>query len=888
MERLIDGARAGRSGVLVVRGEAGIGKTVLLDHAAASATGLRVLTGTGIEAEVALPFAGLHLLFNRHFDRIDGLPPAQARALRGALGLAVVDPAAGSDRFLVGLAVLTLLADVAEERPLLCLVDDAHWFDQASTDALLFAARRLEAEGVVLVFAVREPHGPAFPATGLPELRLSCLDTEAAEAVLAVHGGGLPQHEKRQILEQARGNPLALREMAVARRQSFTPSHPYGVAGLPVHSRIQQSFADRVAVLPERTRDLLLVAAADGSCDTGNVVKAAERLGSSAADLQLAQDHELLMFNEGCIGFVHPLIRAAVYQGAPLDRKLAAHQALADVLDERADAGRRAWHLAAGSTGPDEEIAAMLERTAEDGRAHGGHAAPAAAAYQQAAALSTGPAERGRRLAAAARAAAESGQLDWAATLADQAAGLLTDPVALGEVALIRAAVADERGRPAEAHGILADAAVPAAARAPETARRMFFSAVETAWAASDPAAIERAVREAGRLGLDQDGRVRRLAALRTGAPGALDALRELLASAGGLSEPRDRVAVAGWQLLRGADLAAHELAAGVVRAGRAGGALGVLPSALAVLAETELHLGRPHDALAGATEGLRLAKEIGQRQHAGRLSGVLARLAAIEGAERRCAELAADAAAEGGPAGAVRAWLALGLLDLGLGRHEAVLGRMSEYHSVPGGLEVAAGLPDLVEAAVRSGRGDLAEAATASYRDWSVHSGQSWAEAVALRCQALLVEDADALFTEALRAHGRDGTRPFERARTELLYGEWLRRARRRTDARGRLRSAGETFERLGATPWAERAGTELRATGESRTAREHGPDPLARLTPQELQVVRLAATGLSNRDIGAQLFLSPRTVGYHLYKAYPKLGVASRAELTRFDLAA
>ncbi|MEU4742200.1 LuxR C-terminal-related transcriptional regulator [Actinosynnema sp. NPDC023658] len=940
VDRLLSDARAGRSGGLVVRGEAGIGKSALLAHAAtrATATGpelsdpagtmkagdplagtsakrslrapaaipiplaadpiplaadptparpetapgtragaFRVLRGTAVESESVVPFAGLNLLLGPAVDHVDSLPPTQATALRAALGLAPTD---GGDHHLVGLAVLTLLADLAERGPVLCLVDDAHWLDQASAHALVFAARRLQAEGVAMLFAARDLHAPPFPAPGLPELRLTGLAAEHAAALLDEHAADLPRYVRDRIAQEARGNPLALLELPAAQREGHLPAaHGHRVAALPTHSRIQQTFADRIGTLPERTRTLLLVAAADDTGDPGVVFKAAGLLGASVDDLEVAEQRQLLRSDDGRLTFRHPLIRAAAYQSATLARRLAVHRALAEVLD---DAHRSAWHLAAATTEPDEDVAQALARTAEDARGRGGYAA-VASAYQRAAELTPDPVRRGHRLAAAAGAAGAAGQFDRAVVLADQAWDLVTDLVDGARVARIQARLASEQGRSAEAAEQLARAAGCATHTEPELAGELLFNAANNAWAGRDfDALAEIAARAADLPGADD---IRAVATAAFGlegddVPGGTAALRALLDSpyVGG---PGNAV-TAWWHLVLGDDRAAHEWAFRVERQSRAEGALGVLPRALAYLARGHLHLGQHRDARAAAEEGLRIAADIGQGFSVGFLSSVLAELAAIEGDEARCEELAATET--GGPPASVRAACALALLDLGLGRHESVLDRLADVAAGAYRLYSVSSLPDLVEAAVRLGKPSAAEDAAAWYDEWASSSGQPWARAVASRCRALLTDDERA-FTTAVELHRVDGSRPFERARTELLYGEWLRRARRKADARTHLRSAAELFERLGATPWAARARTELRATGESRAV--PGPDPLGALTPQELQVVRLAAEGLSNRDIGAQLFLSPRTVGYHLYKAYPKLGVASRVELAKLDLA-
>lgn len=925
IELLLQRARAGRSGTLVLRGEAGIGKSALLDRAAEAAD-LRVLRGTGVESERGMPYAGLHLLLGRHLDRVGALPDAQAEALRRALGrggganaAGSADPArpappappgaTGGDRFLVGLAVLTLLSDLAEERPLLCLLDDAQWLDGASAEALLFAARRLEAEPIVMLFAARDPDAPEFPAPGVPELRLTGLDDAAAAGLLDERAAGLPAHVRREVLAEARGNPLALLELPVgASRTGPGPASvpaPDPTAGpargaRPVtatYGRLWRTFAERVEELPEATRTVLLVAASDDQGELGTVLAAAGRLGAGVADLEPAERARLVRSAEGRLEFRHPLIRSAVYQGSPVGHRLRAHAALAEAYAASGDLCHRAWHLANAATGHDELAAAALEEAAEGERQGGGQHA-AASMYEWAAGLSPDPADRGRRLAAAARAAADAGEAGQAFALAGRAAPDVADDGERAGLVLLRAALADEQDRTREASRLLVEEAVTIAAAEPHTAGHLLFQAASSAGNAGDLAELERIAGRAEEMGAPNAPYVRALARVFAGqnplgAAGAADgvaALRELLDGMRDCLSPRDVVRFAMWHLMLGDVRGGHEIAASLERRFRDEGAIGLLSLTLMPLSRTLLMLGRTRDALTAADEGMRIAADTGQHRIRVYQATVLALIAAMRGDEERCAELAAEAIARDVPPSSVHAVAALGLLDLGAGRHEAALNRLTELVAGPPNRQGAiASLPDLVEAAVRSGRPERGADAAAWYREWSAQVRLPWAEAVALRCAALLATDDDAekYFAQAVELH-RQGGIPFERARTELLYGEWLRRARRKNDARAQLHSALDAFERLGATPWAERARTELRAAGESfaDSAAEAGADLLALLTPQELQVVRLAATGLSNREIGAQLFLSPRTVGYHLYKAYPKLGVASRGELSRLPL--
>ncbi|MEO3823281.1 LuxR family transcriptional regulator [Actinomadura sp. B10D3] len=881
IDGLLRRARDGHSGTLALRGEAGIGKSALLDHAAA-ADGMRVLRATGVENESAMPYAGLHLLLGRFADRFGGLPEQQGLALCAALNMGG-RPGEG-DRFLVGLAVLTLLSDLAEERPLLVLVDDAHWMDAPSAGALLFAARRLEAEPIAMIFAARDADAPEFAAEGIPELRLRGLDRDAARRLLAERTATLPGRMEQEVLVAAMGNPLALLELPAR--------GGHGSA----YERIRRSYAERIAALPERARRLLLLVASDDLGDVGVIVAAAGRCGASVDDAAPAERAGLLRTTaDGRLEVRHPLIRTAAVEEAPLNARLAAHRALAEAYRERGDDCHHAWHLISGVTEPEERIAALLEKTAETERDAGGNAS-VAAMYEAAAELSEDRAERGRRLAAAARAAADAGLPERAVQLAARAEPDLPDPVARAELTLTRASLADEQDRTRDAYRLFAETAASVVDLDPQTSGYLYFQAASAAANAGDFAALDDIVAEGVRAGVPNASHLRALSRvfagqrpLATGAELAdgVAALRELMEAMGTCYGPRDRIRAGLWHLLVGDLRGAAEAAAALERRHREEGSIGLLAAVLMLRSRTDLLLGRHRDALTAASEGRRIAADTGQQRIRVYLDTVLAQLAAIGGDERRCAELTEEALARGVPPSSVHAASARALLDLGLGRYEAAVERLSDVLSGPNRQGAIAALPDLVEAAVRAGVPERAREAGEWYGTWAAHVGRPWAEAIAARCAALLTpDDPDALYSRALELH-REGGTPFEQARTELLYGEWLRRSRRRNDARARLHSALEAFDRLGAAPWVERARAELRAAGESLTDGGDGRDVLAgRLTPQELQVVRLAATGLSNREIGAQLFLSPRTVGYHLYKAYPKLGVAGRAELGRLDL--
>ncbi|MFG3714318.1 ATP-binding protein [Micromonospora sp. NPDC047730] len=873
IERLLAEARTGRSGVLVIRGPAGIGKSALLDHAAERAEGMRVLRGVGVQSEATLPFAALHLLLRAGLDRIPALPDAQAAALRGALGLG--DPAP-ENRFLVGLATLSLLADLAGDGALLCLVDDAQWFDQASADALLFAARRLEAEGVVMIFAARA----GFPATGLPELRLGGLDAVAAVALLPPD---LPPQVRERLIEESGGNPLALVELPAALTAEQRAGRLPPVGAMPVVDRVQEAFHARIAALAEPARTALLIAAADGSGELATLVGA----GASLHGLEEAERSRLIEIRGATVGFRHPLIRAAAYQSAPVTRRLAVHRALADALTRSAAvdaADRRTWHLAAATLGPDEDVARELEGAAERARTRGGHAA-IATAYERAAELTADPVRRSERLAAAALAASDAGLTGRAAALADRATPEVDDPDMIAALVQVRAHREFELGTPLAAGRIILDNLPRVAPRSTERATWLLVEAIRCAWFAGDARLAEEAaasLRALPEIGSPLVGAALGLSRLLGGDVGGGITLMGEAVDAharAGLGVPGLTFTAAVCLPLGRAALC-EEIAARVVADCQKNGMIGWLAFALNDHGLAQGWLGRYGEAMTSLNAGLRLAADLGHQPRVSHLTCSLAWVLAHQGNVEECRTKAEEGIAGAGERGLVLAadigrW-ALGVLELGLGRPAAALRQLAAIPSAGIALLSAA---DQVEAAVRSGAPERAKEPLARLLAWARQARQPSSDAIALRCRAL-VEENEAHFAHAVQLHQQD-VQPYQQARTQLAYGEWLRRARRRADARTQLRDALDTFDRLGAQLWAERARAELRATGDVPAAPRKADDPLSVLTPQERQVVRLAATGASNRDIAARLFLSPRTVGYHLYKAFPKLGITSRAQL-------
>ncbi|MFF5260067.1 LuxR C-terminal-related transcriptional regulator [Actinomadura viridis] len=903
ISRLIADARDHRrSSALVLRGEAGIGKSALLEWAVGQgpwavdgrAGGTeRLLRATGFEAEENIAFGGLNQLLWPVRERLDDLPGPQGAALRTALALPAAAAGAGAggghDRFAAGLAVLTLLADLAEDGPVLCLVDDAQWLDTATAEALVFAARRLAAEGVVMLFAAREEGFAA--GGGLEELWLGRLGRDDAEKVLA-HRDDVPATVRERIIHESAGNPLALIELGPPEAPEAGTTAP-----LPLADRVTAAFRERIDRLPERTRTMLLLASAEGRGHLPTVLAAGAVLGAGLADLEDAERARLVEVTGTWIGFRHPLIRAAAYQGTVAARRLEVHRALAASATDP-DCGVR--HAAAAATAPDEDVAARLERSAERARDRTGYGT-AASLYRQAADLTPGRRERARRLGAAATASLQAGRIEDARELAEAAAPDTADPDGRARLVRVRAAVEFECGDPQAAARMLVDHAAPDGT-ADGDVQGMLRTGAAYAWMAGETSVLCRAARLLPSTDKGVHGMARLIAGDYAAGLPLLNGLIEAARSGHGAGtapasgdDRMEAVQAVLAALIVGDDESALELAAAEAAYCRRHGLAGALPNVLEALARAQVAAGLHRDAEATVAEAADLARDTGAWRRAGRLGTVPARIAAIEGDRARLTALL-DAAAGPPDAAAVAA---LGLLDLGLGRYEEALRGLEEItlHPHRHTAEVMVAAADQIEAAVRAGRPDRARPAYERLRAWADAGWRPWAAAVALRSRALLSDSEDAAhepFEEALRLHEEavrsagQGGRPFEKARTELLYGEWLRRARRRSDARVPLRSALETFERLNAAPWAGRARAELRATGgNGQPAAAHeralADDLPARLTPQELQVVRLAADGVSSREIAAQLFLSPRTVEYHLYKAYPKLGVASRKELSR-----
>jgi DNA-binding CsgD family transcriptional regulator len=890
LDRLLADARAGQSAVLVLRGEAGIGKTALLGYAAERAAGFQVVRAAGAASEMELPFAGLHQLCGPMLGGLGRLPPPQRDALGTAFGLS---SGPQPDRFLIGLAVLSLLADTAEERPLLCLVDDAQWLDRSSAQVLAFVARRLQAESVVLLFAQREPGEPDEIA-GLPDLPLRGLPAgSAAELLASAISGPLDDRVQNRILAEAHGNPLALLELP----RELSPAELAGgfglPGGLPLPGRIEESFLRRAQQLPAETQRLLLVVAAEPTGEPALLWQAAGTLGIPAEAAGPAQAEGLLDLGAQ-VAFRHSLLRSAIYRAAAADERRSAHLALAAATDAEIDPDRRAWHRAHATLAPDEDVAHELERSAGRAQARGGLAA-AAAFLERAAALTPDPGRRARRALYAARAKHLAGAPHEALTLlAAATAGPLGD---LDRAMLhrLRGQIALDARHGADAVPLLIDAARQLEPLDPALARETHLEAL-------------RAASIAGRLGIGARAAAEaaRRAPSPQGPPRAVDLLLEGLAlrfSDGyaasapalkrALSEVRDQGGRAGqdvrwpWTARRVApDLFDDDtwLALGTrsVQIARDAGALAVLPVALNYLATLRIFEG---DLDTGATL-LDEAEAIADATGAAPIVFGRLQLTAFRGDEAQASALieASEPAAIARGEGVVLTFAEHGraVLHNGLGHYQAALDPAQSASAQDELMLSVWSLPELVEAAARVGRTDLAADALARLTERTQAAGTALALGIEARSRALLSdgEPAERLYREAVQRLGGTRMRP-ALVRAHLLYGEWLRRENRRGDAREQLRAAYEGFIAMGMEAFAERSRGELLATGE--TVRKRAVQTRYEFTAQEVQIARLASDGLSNPEIGAQLFLSTRTVEWHLRKVFSKFGITSRRELRR-----
>jgi DNA-binding CsgD family transcriptional regulator len=892
LDRLFAQAREGRSGVLALVGEPGIGKTALLEHAAESADGMRILRARGIEAEAVIPFAGLAELLRPILSAVDRIPAPQASALGGALALS---PASARDRFAIGAATLSLLSASAEEGPLALLVDDAHWLDRSSAEALLFAARRLLADPIALVLTVREGQASLLDGADLRTLRMAGLNRSDA-AQLLLSRADVPNDLLERLYRATGGNPLALLELApeapgLLRLPSDAP--------VPISTSIATAFLRRSGRLSEPTRRVLLIAAASDPCNLAVLARAVSQIGLNLSQLAPAEEAGLIRVGHTTIEFTHPLARAAMYANASTTERREAHAALAAALPDR-DVDQRAWHLAAASVGPDDRAADALAQAGA--RAHERSAyAVAAAAFARAAELCSTDATRDPLLLAAAKAA-------WLAGDVQRTLGLLEEAQAQEPPLAVRVHIDHLRGQVAircgpvmAAYPLILGAAAKIADTDPQLAVEMLAEAVRGCFCTGDTPAMVAAAERAVTLANGQDShRARFFAAMsrgmalvadgqgEAGAASARQAV-EILQKSDDLRDDPELIAWAaiGPLWLREADTG-RALIERASKLARAQAAVGALPNLLHLLARDQATTDQWTTAKTSYDEAISLARETGQRVEVAASMAGLAWLEAREGREASCRERAAEAIKMCEELGIALygIWViqALGDLELGLGRpaeaiehYQAQTDALRSHGIADVDLSPA---PELVDAFLRLGRDEDAARVAGDFVTQATAKRQPWALARAARCRGLLAGagEMEACFEEALQLHDRTPD-AFEAARTRLAYGGCLRRARKRARAREELRAAAGIFQRLGAQPWVHQADAELAATGE--TARRRDVSTLDQLTPQEMRIARLLADGMTTKETAAAIFVSPKTVEYHLGHIYQKLGIHSRNEL-------
>ncbi|MDX6669636.1 MAG: hypothetical protein QOK04_3016 [Solirubrobacteraceae bacterium] len=888
LDKLIEAVRAGESRALVMRGEPGVGKTALMDYLVEQASGCRVVRAAGVQSEMELAFAGLHQLLAPMLDRLERLPDPQRDALRTAFGLS---PGTAPDRFYVALAVLNLLSDVAEEQPLICVVDDEQWLDRASAQVLAFVARRLDEESVGLVFAARRS---GDELAGLPELVVEGLSEGDARALLdSALTGPLDERVRDQIVTETRGNPLALLELP----REVTPAELAGGFGLPgavpLSGRIEESFRRRLDGLPVETQRLLQLAAADPVGDPLLVWRAAERLALGAEAATPAVEAELIEF-DARVRFRHPLVRSAAYLSASFQERQDVHRALADVTDAEIDPDRRAWHRAQAAPGPDEDVAEELERSAGRAQRRGGFAA-AAAFLERAATLTPEPGRRAQRLLAAARATRAAGALDAALGLLVAVEAGLPDALRTAEVEHLRGQIALEQGRGGDAGQLLVSAARRLEPLNAGLARETHLEALGAAMSndLDIPGGLLEAA-EAARAAppgpeppravdvlLDAFA-IRLTQGYAAAAPTIARALELLLALDATDDEARRVLWLAGGRVsvvvameLWDAE-SLYVLAARQAQSARETGALVHLQLALSFLSRSHMLAGELATTALMLDEDRLIAEMTGNPP----LRGAEMTLAAWRGQEAEAFELIEATAEEAAARGWIGNSYASSVLYNGLGRHDAARDaawQVFERDPVGSGPFI---VPELAEAASRTGDEALVRAVLVWLSERTRVTPTDWVLGIEARVRALLSEGeaADGLYRESIDRLGRTRVR-VELARAHLLYGEWLRRERRRVDAREQLRTAHEMLDAMGIEAFAERAARELLATGE--TARKRTIGTRDQLTAQETQIARLARDGLSNQEIGGQLFISSRTVEYHLTKIFAKLDIGSRHEL-------
>jgi DNA-binding CsgD family transcriptional regulator len=892
--RLLEDARAGRSGVLAVVGEAGIGKSVLLGYAEEQAGGMKVLRARGVRSEARIPFAGLLELLRPALGSLPAIPGPQAEALQSALALR---PGRARDRFAVGAATLSLLAAYAETAPLVVLVDDGHWLDGSSADALLFAVRRLVADPVAVIVAVREGESSLLDGAGLPTLQLTGLDLAAAAALLAGQlGAPVRPGLADRLHRETGGNPLALIELAGDRE--LADDSPPGTP-IAVGSSVAHAYLLRYRSLPPSARDILVLAVAVDRGDMSVLTKAASLLGQDVAALIPAEAAGLVTVRDAVIEFRHPLARSAIYGQAPPDRRRAVHRALASALPD-ADVDRRAWHLASAAFGPDAAASSALEQAGLRARQRSAYEV-SSRAYERGARLAPEESVKARLLYAAADAAWLGGLADRAAALLEEASQCAAAPDLVLAIEHLRGHIALRRGPIMQAQEILVAAAAQAESADTDRAVVMLAEAVWAAICAADAAAMLLAAqRVADVVPPQRDGRTAFFALFAQGSAQVVagegergtEQIRQAVEILERSDELRDDPRLLAWAAMGSPWLRQAHLGPALgdraLAAARSQSAVGVLPSVLLQVSIGHAASDRWTEALAGFHEAITLARETGQNTE---LAWTLARLALLEARMGRAEQsrLHADAGLDlsrrlGLGLSEVWSIAALGELELSLGHPEPALACFEEQQAVL----TAHGIrdvdlspaPELVELYLRLGRPREAAHAADEYSRAATAKAQPWALARAARCRGLAApgDVPGDSFEIALALHQQTPD-VFETARTHLAYGSHLRRARQRIQAREQLRAAIDIFDHLGAEPWSETARSELAATGE--TARRRDPATLNELTPQELQIALRVAEGRTTRETAAALFLSPKTIEHHLHNIYRKLAISSRREL-------
>jgi DNA-binding CsgD family transcriptional regulator len=890
---LLAEAENGQSRVLVVRGDAGIGKTELVESVIACTPGWRVVRSVGVEAEAELAFAALHQICSPSLELLNDLPVPQRDALAAAFGLI---PGTGSERFLVGLATLSLLSAAAQQHPLICIVDDAQWLDRESAQLLAFVARRLSTDPIVMLFLTREYNDVL---ADLPEMHVRGLDAGDAELLLgSVVEGPLSPHVRDQIIAETQGNPLALMELPKGLSATELTVGFGGPPGLPLSKRIEDTFGRRIHRLPPQSQRLLTLAAADPLSDVAKVWRAAEALGIGQEALQAPEMTGLLSIDAE-VRFRHPLVRSAAYRGASFLERRMVHQALAEASDPVHDPDRRAWHLAASTLGPDEGVATELERSAGRAQERGGVIA-AATFFERSAELTPDLERQAIRRLFAAAAYLQSGAIDLAEGCLRRTAGQLSDPLARAQAMRLEGGLRWTAGRGGETPSLLFGAAVALNKLDPGLANETMVEALDAAiWAGDlttgttvvDVAKAVQSWPESRESGVTASGLLKGFSERLTGSyPSAVQSWNRAIGAQGLDASRATRLHLLGLLWAATGDMLDFDnhiaMAREQVRLARDVGALATLPMSLVSLAWSERLAGHLDAATAFHDEASEISVATGAPEFPGAHGIVRLGILSWQGREEQTRELAQQVVAEAierGQGLAVRIVdYALATLELGLGRYRDARDRALAVFEADQPYVSSLCLADLVEAAARSDDLVTAQAALNRLAERAAASRVPWGLGLLARAGALVApdEEAEALYVESIGHLTRSGVRT-DLARSHLLYGEWLRRQRRRRDARQNLRSALEILRETGGGAFAQRAEAELLATGESPRVRVD--ETRSHLTPRELQIAQLAADGASNAEIAAQLYISPSTVEYHLKKVFAKLAITSRFRLGR-----